>query len=165
MANPKKGQKVKATGGKASKGGVTPKGFMVGVMILSSLPFMMPTAIVLLGLLPTFVIALTDREPGMYKAYTIGAMNFAGVIPFLVDLWKKNHSTDYAFMIMSNPNNLLIMFGCAAIGHLINISVPMAIAIVSQFGAEIKIRNLRRQQELMKKLWGDDVSSDKQNTY
>ena len=69
-------------------------------------------------------------DPDQDKSSTaaVGAMNCAGVAPFVIDLWLKGQTIDNVFRILSESTNWLVMLGAAGIGQLIVFAVPPAMA-------------------------------------
>ena len=81
-----------------------------------------PTAMVfIVGMLPTIVAFIIDKTNGKTKARTVGFSNLVGVFVVVMDLWKTEHSIDYAFSILLDPYNWLYMYLSAAVGWGINI--------------------------------------------
>jgi hypothetical protein len=158
MADDKKtntGVKPKKKGGKL--------GFIFFLILFGiCAPFMMPTlTLLLVGLLPTFVALITDNDPHKSSTAAIGAMNFAGLTPFVIDLWVKGQTMENAFIILRQPSNWLIMLGAAGIGQLIVFAVPQAMASLTLARAESRLKLLKQNLEQLKAGWGSDVATTK----
>lgn len=154
-------KKPAAAEGKKKKKGKA--GFFL-IMILFALmaPFMMPTlTLIMVGMMPTFVALLTDTDPEKSATSSVGAMNIAGLVPFLIDLWVKGQTMENAFIILRTPANWLIILGAAAIGQLIVFAVPQAMASMTFIHAESRIKNLKRNLDQLKASWGPDVATTK----
>lgn len=148
-------------GAPKKKGG---KAGFVLILILFGLsaPFFMPTlTLLLVGLLPTFVALITDNDPQKSSTSAIGAMNFSGLTPFLIDLWVKGQTMENAFSILRNTSNWLIILGAAAIGQLIVFAVPQMMASLTLARAEGRLKLLKQNLELLKASWGPDVATTK----
>ena len=91
----------------------------------------------------------------------IGAMNAAGITPFLVELWQKGQTLGHALAILSLPENWVVMFGAAAVGQLILFAVPQTIAFATMASAEARIKLLEDNLERLKTVWGPDVATMK----
>ena len=125
-------------------------------------PFMFPTVVLLMiGLLPTMFAFFIDKDNQHSSATSIGAMNFAGLVPFVVDLWIKGQSMGHVFGILSDPSTWLIILGTSAIGQLIVAIVPQAMATVTLAHSESRIRTLKQNLEKLRESWGPDVGTTK----
>lgn len=150
-----KGKKEK--GVKPKKGGFK----LILVMVIAGClaPFGVPTLLVCLGLAPTLVALVTDTDENRSGLATIGYMNFAGVLPFLIDLWQNGQTMEAAMVIVRQPFSWAIMLGAAGIGHLILYAVPPVIASVFLINQENRLRTLREGMQQLEAIWGPDVAS------
>ncbi len=77
----------------------------------------LPTIIVVgIGMLPAIVAFVVDDRPGRHVFQTVAALNFAGVAPVVMALWREGVTLDSAITHIVSPYNLLAMYGAAAIG-------------------------------------------------
>lgn len=98
------------------------RSLVTGAAIIMSGLVAIPTAMIfLIGMLPTIVAFLIDKTNQKTKARTVGFSNLVGVFIVVMDLWKTEHTIDYAFAILLDPYNWLYMYMAAAIGWGINI--------------------------------------------
>jgi hypothetical protein len=136
--------------------------FTVIIILMFATPFMMPTVTLLLcALFPTYIAFATDSDPQKSGAISVGAMNFAGIVPFIIDLWSKGQTMPNAFAILTNSNNWLVILGAAFIGQLIVYAIPQAIASLTLTHAESRVKGLRKNLDLLKESWGADVATTK----
>jgi len=157
MANAK--QKSAAKGKKSS-------GKLVAFVVFFGLGlatmFMLPTLIlVLLGFIPTYVAFGTDTDQQKSGAVSVGAMNFAGLVPFIIDLIQRGQSMPNVFHILANPDSWLIILGASAIGQMIVYAIPQAIATLTLSQAEQRAKILRTNLDTLKEHWGPDVATTK----
>jgi len=125
-------------------------------------PFMFPTLLlVLIGLLPTIVAFCVDKDRERSSAFAVGAMNCAGLTPFVIDLWLKGQIMGNVFLILSDPNSWLIILGSAAIGQMLVSIVPQAMATLTLAHSESRIKTLKHNLEQLKASWGPDVGTTK----
>jgi hypothetical protein len=125
-------------------------------------PIVLPTVILLIaGLIPTYVALGTDSDEGKSGAICVGALNIAGITPFLIDLWIKGQTIENVFAILSSPNNWLVILGAAGIGQLIAYAVPQAIATLTLTHSESRIKSLKQNLEMLKESWGPEVATVK----
>ena len=84
----------------------------IGILIavLTTLPVMV---VLLIGLLPTFTVMVTDRN-NTNKLIIVGCFNLAGVFIYLFHV-ISNFTVRDAFFILSDIFNLIIMLGSAGL--------------------------------------------------
>ena len=154
-------------GSKASPAPAKKSGGKLGFVTMCVLmglaaPFMLPTVVlILIGLIPTYVALATDNDPQKSGAVSVGAMNFAGILPFILDLWKKGQTLPNAFHVLGEPNTWLIILGASAIGQLVVYAIPQAIATLTLTSAETRVKLLKKNLEALKEAWGPEVATTK----
>jgi hypothetical protein len=138
-------------------------GFLTIIIIIAfATPFMMPTLVLLIaGLIPTYVAFATDNDPQKSGAVSVCAMNFAGIVPFIIDLWSKGQTMPNAFHILGDSNSWLIILGASAIGQLVVYAIPQALATLTLTHAESRAKALRKNLDALKESWGPDVATMK----
>lgn len=133
---------------------------LIGLALSASF-FAPTTTLIAIGMLPTFVMAIADPSPDRRGAMAIGVMNFAGVLPFLIMLWKQGHTQQNAIRILSDPMTLLVMLGAAGVASAIYIYVPKSVAMLASLRAQSEIAGRRALQKKLVQRWGDRVTSQK----
>lgn len=139
-----------------------PKRFKIGLAICAIVTMTVwpPTAMVIaIGMLPTFVAFAIDRTRGRWAAQCVGAPNFAGVLPFVIDLWLHGHSVNTAERILTDPFSLSSMYGGAAIGWLLFVCVPVITNRIFRVLAQRRVVDLRARQKKLLEEWGDNVAN------
>lgn len=156
MANekPKEEKKVK-------KGGAF--GFIFFMILFGgAVPFIFPTMVLcLLGMIPTFVALFTDMDRDKSSSTAVGAMNAAGITPFIIDLWSKGQTPTNLFHILHEPTTWLVMFGAAGVGQLIVFAVPQAVASLTFARDEARLITLKKNLESLQESWGTEVGTTK----
>ena len=156
-----KAEAKKPDGKKGKKSGKMGMVTMI-VVLCFAMPFMMPTVLLLLaGLVPTYVALITDNDPEKSGAVSVGAMNFAGIVPFIIDLWSKGQTMSNALHILGDPNSWLVILGASAVGQLIVYTIPQALATLTLAQAESRVKAMRKNLELLKEGWGPEVATTK----
>lgn len=123
----------------------------------------LPTSIILaIGMLPTFIAMLVEDDADHTAPITVGAMNFAGVMPFIILLWQRGQTLNNALNLMTEPVNWLVMYGAALGGWIVYFVLPSFVAVWATLRAEFKIRELKALQEKLQKEWGPDVTGARQ---
>jgi hypothetical protein len=152
-------QKKQAPRKKKKKGGAGGKVQIVLIFFILLSAVFLPTAFVMfIGLLPMVVAFFVDRSPKKSKAITVGAMNLAGCMPFLLELWTTDHTLDRAFSIILNPMAIIVIYSAAVVGYLIDWALSIMVAsFLYDRGVSRKAAIEKRQQELIER-WGREVT-------
>ncbi|MFN3828151.1 MAG: hypothetical protein ACK4NR_11080 [Micavibrio sp.] len=130
------------------------------VFALLTMVIFMPTTILLLfGMLPTVVAAVVDRKGGT-RAITVGSMNLAGCIPFLLDLWTSGHTAANAVALITNPSTIVVMYAAAAIGYMIDWALSGIIATIMIQRTTARLEAIRKRQDELIERWGPEVTGD-----
>ncbi len=133
------------------------------VLVLAGLalvPLVLPTLILLFfGLLPTLAAALVERGPQRYAWVCVGGLNFAGLSPFLFELWSDGHTIDHALAEVTSVLALLMAYGAAGFGWLLYMALPPVVGAIVQVAAQRRGQTLRATQLKLVERWGSDVST------
>lgn len=127
---------------------------VVGLLVLA-----LPTVFVgFFGMAPTFVAFIVDRSRERYATFCVAGINGCGVFPYMLDLWTGSHSINQAISIMTDPFSLIVMYGAAAFGWMMFITVPPVITSFLGVMAQQKVATLRTQQRKLIEEWGESVA-------
>lgn len=129
------------------------------VVLLASILFMPTTILVIFGMLPTIVAALVDRKGGA-RAITVGSINLCGCMPFLLDLWTKSHTTDYAVSLITDPRTIIVMYSAAGIGYMIDWALSGIVATIMIQRSSGRLKAIRTRQDEMVERWGREVTGE-----
>lgn len=124
-------------------------------MIWISLPSVL---MIVVGMPPTFVAWIIDRSHQKSATYCVAGMNFCGLFPYLMDLWLGTHSLQSATAIVTNVFSLLVIYGAAAFGWLIYITIPPVVSTFLTVMAQRRVAQLRTLQRQIIEEWGDSVA-------
>lgn len=120
--------------------------------------FLPATIVVLVGLLPTIVTAITDRNPSKSATVTVGSMNVAGIVPALFRLFQQNYSIPGAVAIISDYTTVIVMYSAALIGIVIYNNVTPLVSLAIYRRARLRLREIEKRQKMLKDVWGEDVA-------
>lgn len=166
MAKDKKKPAAKAGKGKAAGKGAKAsggKGKRILFVVMMILITIWPTACLLIpAMIPTLVCLITDRDREKALALTVGATNFAGILPFILQLWQMGQNLDNAMRLMRDPMTWFVALVGAGVGYLIYMVVPGFVATVMAGTAGGRVARMQANQEIMIRIWGPDVATDKQ---
>lgn len=128
--------------------------------LLTSIVFMSTTIILGIGMLPTIVAVFIDRTSERTRGLTVGAMNLAGCMPFLLKLWTGSGSAEQAFSIITDPRTVIVMYCAAGVGYVIDWAVSgLVSSIMVQAGTLRAQQIVKRQADLVQR-WGREVTGD-----
>ena len=133
---------------------------LVFVLFLAVTMVTSPASLILLlvGLLPTGVACVIDRERGMPLSFSVGAMNGIGVLFFTLDLWLGQGGFGAAFATITNVFDMVVIYGLAAAGWIIYLSMPPLAATYVAISQDMRMQKLVRHQESLVEEWGQSVS-------
>ena len=92
---------------------------LLAVFAMTAVVFNQVAILLAVGMLPTIIVQFIDRSPERTKILTIGFMNFAGCFPFCMDILGLSGTAETLQSVLMNPVNIVIMYGAAALGRLI----------------------------------------------
>ncbi|PKU26661.1 acyl-CoA synthetase [Telmatospirillum siberiense] len=149
----------KATPAKAAKrGGVNRTVLFLTLMAL--VPFSLPTLLVMfVGLLPTIVAAVVERGNNRYGWVCVGGANFAGLAPWLFNLWFGHHTLSFAIEQVTSVTLLLVAYGTAGAGSLLYLALPPVVATIMASTAQHRSVGLQASQRKLVERWGDGVTT------
>jgi len=150
-------KKAKPSGG----GGLMLLGFFaLFAAVILMLVSMASLVLVTFGLLPTFVAVLIDRSPQRFAFFSVFAMNFAGLFPYLLDLWMGSNSMSVAIDSLTDVFSLFTMYGSAALGWVLFAVTPPVVTAGMTFIAQRRVSILRAKQKKLLAEWGDSVTKE-----
>ena len=119
----------------------------------------LPTVLLLFfGMLPAIVAYVVDPSRNKTSTICVGAMNFAGVFPYLLSLWTGIHSIDVALGILTDIFALMVMYSAAAAGWMVFMAVPPVVGVLMSGMDRRRIAALRARQKRAVKEWGKGVA-------
>lgn len=131
------------------------------LLILPAALVVLPTTIVFgVGMIPTIVAFVVDRDPEKPAPITVGGLNFCGCMPYAIDLWKHGHTIGAAAKVFADPLAWLVMYGAAAIGWAFYYGIPPMVANAEVMRAEKRIEVLRKKKVALVQEWGPQVAGD-----
>lgn len=129
------------------------------VFAVALLVFAAPLLIVLLvGMVPTVVAFVCDRDREKYSAIAICAGNLAGVLPQIVMLASQGATFTRASNLLTDVFSLAVMFGGAGAGWVVVTILPAVVAVYMNVSTEARIQRLRKDQRKLVETWGADVA-------
>lgn len=132
--------------------------FSIFLLLVAGAVFLATSLLFAVCMVPTLVAMVIDRQPQKTMWVTIGAMNLAGTLPSLFNLWQIRGQIDDTFVLLTQPLTMLMAYGAAAMGWVIHQNFTPFVASVIVRKNQIRLKEIeKRQKELVRK-WGDDVA-------
>jgi hypothetical protein len=113
--------------------------------------------LLLVGMLPTAIALLLDRSRQKDQARSVGYLNFAGCLPWMVDFWMSGGGFARVFEIVGDPIILSVMYTAAAAGWGLCFIVRPFVTAYLIVASEIKESQLAKRQGELVDLWGETV--------
>ncbi len=131
---------------------------LVTILLLLTIIILPFTIILLIGLLPTITLLITDPKNSP-KLVTIGCFNMAGVFIYLLHV-INHYSVDGAFDIVRDVFNLIIMLGSAGIGLILYCELPNLFIFFAKISAGKRMNVIDKKLAEMAEEWGQEVINE-----
>ncbi|MEI6559540.1 MAG: hypothetical protein WCO00_14140 [Rhodospirillaceae bacterium] len=123
--------------------------------------FAMPTALLFsVGMIPSLVAYIVDRDPDKTAPLTVAPLNVCGILPFVMEMWKHQHTMQAATHFLGDPMTWLVMYGASAIGWALYFIVPPVVTNFEVMRAQGRIEALGAKRKDLIEEWGPDVALD-----
>lgn len=120
---------------------------------------LLPTTILLcIGMLPTIIMLVFDRTSDKSRVMTIGAMNAAGCLPFVLELWHRGHTAEIALSYVTQPRTVVVMYLAAMIGYMIEWMMTTVVASIMVQKAKKRIEAVIESKQELERRWGIEVT-------
>lgn len=128
-------------------------------LVLGGLVFLPTSTILCIGMLPSIMAFLTSSPVTRGRVSTIAALNFAGCVPFVFELWSMGNDLETSLAIISQPFTIIIIYGAAALGYVFDWVVVGVVSAYLYQRSESRLRKLEKRQEQLVEAWGNKVKS------
>ena len=112
------------------------------------------------GMIPTLVCSIVDKSVHRTKTMTVAAMNFAGCVPFMLEVWKKGGGLDTAITYILEPRTIVVMYFAALMGYLIDWAVTGIVSSVMVQRGKARMIAIREHQKDLVERWGPEVTGN-----
>lgn len=130
---------------------------MVMSVIMAAV-FLPSSFLLFVGLLPTVVAFFVDSGKKKIKVVTVGAMNIAGCVPFLMELWTSDHTLQKSFAIILDPMAIVVIYSAALIGYILDWLVSIMVANYLYQRGQARLKAIAEEQREMIERWGQEVT-------
>ena len=128
--------------------------------LLAAIILMPTTIIMIFGMIPTIIALLFDKPGKKVKSLTVGALNLAGCTPFLLNLWDTGHNIDNAIIIVTNPLVIVVMWGAAGFGYMIDSALSGIVGTIVAGRARVRITDIQEYRKDLIERWGEEVTGE-----
>lgn len=128
------------------------------VGILCCLMFSAIAVIMVVGMIPTIVATIVDRTEGRMRSMTIGAINFAGCAPFMVEVFKKGNNLETAITYILQPRTIVVIYFAAAMGYLIDWAMTGIVSSILVQKTKSRLKEIQKNQKDLTERWGVEVT-------
>lgn len=129
-------------------------------MLLTSIAVLPTTLLIFIGMMPTIIARFTEKTRQGTRVLTIGFMNFAGCFPFWFKLMQSGHKFEAAVALVTDPFNIVIMYGSAVVGYMIEWGLAGFVAGLMVQKGRKRLDEIKKIQEDITKRWGPEVTGD-----
>lgn len=130
---------------------------LIGIVVAASIVFFSTTIILAIGMMPTIAAAIVDKSKSKSKTLTVAAMNLAGCIPFILELWNEGHTIAVALQISMQAKNMIVMYLTAASGYVISYAVTGIVSSILLQKAKLRVTAIEKKQAALVDRWGQKV--------
>ncbi len=114
----------------------------------------------IVGMLPSVVAYFTNKSTHPIRTLTVGALNFAGCFPFLIELVHYKNDLTRSLDVLSDPITIVVAYSAAMIGYLVDWAISgLAAGILYQRGLE-RQKQIKKEQAAFIERWGEKIRGD-----
>lgn len=139
------------------KAGIKTQVFLI-MGIIMSVMFSSMAIIAAVGMIPTLVAIIVDRTEGRLRAMTVGALNFAGCAPFMIEVFKHGNNIQTAITYILQPRTIVVMYFAAGMGYLIDWAMTGIVSSIMVQRTKARLKDIGKQQKELTDRWGVEVT-------
>ena len=126
--------------------------FLPGAVI-----FKMSFIFFFIGMLPALVAYIVDHDKNKYVFSTVAALNFAGVFPYMMDIFHRGGSYKAIVEKLSDAIVWFVMYGAAGMGYALVWFSPLMAASMLEGIYKGRIMHLESLQKKTIEEWGTEI--------
>jgi hypothetical protein len=131
---------------------------LIGVAFVGMGAFAAPTCILLLiGLAPSIVAYVVDRDERRMLTFTVAPLNLAGLAPYLLQLWAGPDNMVAVVRLLSSVYVWLVVYLAAGAGWLLFMGMPAIVSAVIEHSLDRRKAKLGAVQKDLRAVWGVEV--------
>lgn len=129
------------------------------VMVVLTFTLRYAVTLFVLGMLPYFVATYADQSNERNASKVVFACNFAGVLPYIVQVWTQGISPENVQAMLGNMYVWLVMYSAAGFGWLLVWSLPKIVHFTLDSIQNSNVHSLRKKQQTIVSEWGMQVEA------
>lgn len=141
----------------SKKSGAKHRVLLAGLFV-TSIAILPTTILLFFGMLPSIIARFIDRSKLKTQTLTIAFLNFAAVFPFWFELIHGEHVLRRALDILIDPLHIVIMYGGALMGYLIDWGLSGIVSSMMIQKGQGRLKQIRKTQKELVDRWGIEVS-------
>ena len=157
MASKKTDDKTAAGNKKSTKSSRFSGIVLIICLVPLGLLFLPLTVVFCVGMMPTLAAYILDPDREKAAPLTVGVVNFAGTIPYLMRAIHAGRTIDGAIQILSDPLAWIIMYSAAAVGWGIYYGIPPIVSTLMAIRAQLEINSAQAKQAELLEAWGEEI--------
>src|SRR3954466_11372219 len=120
------------------------------VIVFLAVVFAPTTLVIVFAMAPTVLMFVLDGDQQKNRTLSVGALNLAGTIPALFELWARWNTIPGAVEMIATAHPWRLAFGGALAGWLLTWLVPIVSANYMVKQREFSLDELEKRQALMR---------------
>jgi len=128
------------------------------VLLFLCILFSSMAIVMVIGMIPSIVAWITDRTEGRIRTLTVSSMNFAGCVPFLVEIYKTGNNIETAVSYITQPETIVVMYFAAGMGYLIDWAMTGIVSSIMVQKTKKRLSDILKEQKELTERWGHEVS-------
>lgn len=128
------------------------------LLILLCVLFSSVAVLMIVGMIPTVVALIVDRTEGRMRAVTVGAINFAGCAPFMIEVFKRGNNLELAINYIVQPRTIVVMYFAAAIGYVLDWALTGIVSSIMVQKHKRRLVAINEEKQQLIERWGEEVS-------
>lgn len=128
------------------------------LLILLCVLFSSVAVLMIVGMIPTVVALIVDRTEGRMRAVTVGAINFAGCAPFMIEVFKRGNNLELAINYIVQPRTIVVMYFAAAIGYVLDWALTGIVSSIMVQKQKRRLTAINEEKQQLIERWGDEVT-------
>lgn len=128
------------------------------IMLIMCVMFSAISILLVVGMIPTLVAAIIDKTEGRVRMWSVGAMNFAGCAPFILEVFKKGNEITVAMAYVLQPRTIVVMYFAAGLGYLIDWAMTGIVSSIMVQKTKARLIEIQKEQKAMVERWGVEVT-------
>lgn len=126
--------------------------------LITGVMFSAIAVILAVGMIPTVVAAIVDKTEGKMRTLTVGAINFAGCTPFMIDVFKGGNNIETAINFIVQPRTIVVMYFAAGMGYMIDWAMTGIVSSIMVQKGKKRRKDIQKQQKELVERWGQEVT-------